>query len=441
MSIVIDRKLVADRDRIVVAVSGGIDSMVLLDLLAGLRTRRKLDLVVAHVDHQKRGVSAEDARFVEERCAFYGIPFESMRLPGGTGNFHDRARKARYAFFRDVARRRGMNKIALAHQADDQAETILMRIVRGSGLSGYAGIPARADLDGVEIVRPLLTVSRAEIAAYQKERDLPYRVDESNAEDHYTRNRFRHHAMPAIALENPRYLQKFAQFSTYVDEAHDVVARLAAEFIAADVDVGADLLSFSSAAFARLDPAVRKETVKRCFDRLTDDALELSFAQILAADRIATIDRPHASYDLPGGCVVEKNYDVVAIRRSIVETTPFEVPIPGPGSYRLPDGSVIEVSANRVDFDGIRTELCYNNLDFLFPMSVRTRRDGDRIAFAYGKKKLKDLFIDRKVPMGDRNAMPLLIGKDGNVLWIPALNIRAAIPPGRERIDITYRRG
>lgn len=441
MSIVIDRRLVADRDRIVVAVSGGIDSMVLLDLLAALRTRRKLDLVVAHVDHQKRGVSAEDARFVEARCASYGIPFESMRLPGGAGNFHDRARKARYAFFHDVAVRRGMNKIALAHQADDQAETILMRLVRGAGLAGYAGIPERADLDGVEIVRPLLAVSRAEIARYQEERDLPYRDDESNAEDHYTRNRFRHHAIPAIASENPRYLQKFAQFSTYVAEAHDVIRRLADGFIETAVDVGTDRLSFSAAAFARLDPAVRKETVKRCFDRLTDDSLELSFSQILAAERIAALDRPHAAYDLPGGCVVEKTYDVVAFRRFPTKAAPFEVSIPGPGTYPLPDGSVIEVAANRVDFDGIRTELCYNNLDLFFPMSVRTRRDGDRIAFPYGKKKLKDLFIDRKVPMDERNAMPLLIGKDGNVLWIPALNIRAAIPPGRERIDIIYRRG
>jgi len=442
MSIVIDRRLIADFDRVVVAVSGGVDSMVLLDLLASLRVSRKLDLVVAHVDHQKRKASADDARFVESRCAFYGIPFETMSLdPAGEGNFHDRARKARYAFFQGVAIRRGMNKIALAHQADDQAETILMRLVRGAGFAGYAGIPERTDLSGIAVVRPLLSTSRAEILAYQRERDLPFRNDESNAEDHYTRNRFRHRVLPEIARENPRYLQKFAQFSTYVGEAHAVVRRLANAFMDDAVEFGDDTAAFSASAFAALDEAVRKETVERCFDRLTGDAQELSYAQIVAAVRIALLDRPRGAYALPGGYAIAKDYDRVRIGRAEDQIAAFEVPVPDFGTYSLPDGSVIEVSRNPVDMDGIRIELCYNNLDFLFPMTVRTRRDGDRIVFAYGTKKLKDLFIDRKIPMAERNRMPLLVGRDGTILWIPVLDIRAAVPPGRETLCIIYRRG
>ena len=441
MPIVLDRNLVADRDHIVVAVSGGIDSMVLLDLLASLRVRRKLELVVAHVDHQRRRSSAEDARFVESRCKDYGIPFEMMRLePAGSGNFHDRARKARYSFFLDVARRHGANKVALAHQADDQAETILMRIVRGAGLSGYAGMPRRSEADGIELVRPLLDVSRAEIAAYQAERELPYRDDESNAEDHYTRNRFRHHAMPAIAKENPRYLQKFAQFATYIDEACAVVGRLADEFAAVSVASEAGRVSFSASAFLRLEPAIRKEVVKRGFDRLTENAVELSHAQMLSAIGIIASSKPRGSYDLPAGCRIEKNYDIVAITRGDGADPAFSIPVPGFGRYPLPNGSILFVGVKPDDIDGIHIELCYNNLDFVFPMTVRTRRNGDRIAFAYGTKKLKDLFIDRKLPMDDRNRMPLLVGKGGEILWIIGLNIKAATPPGRDKIDITYTR-
>jgi len=442
MSIVLDRNLVSDHDRIVVAVSGGIDSMVLLDLLVSLRDRRKLELFVAHVDHQKRKASPEDARFVETRCASYGIPFVSMRLdPTGEGNFHDRARKARYAFFRDVAHKFGATKIALAHQADDQAETILMRIVRGTGLAGYAGIPERSRCDGIELIRPLLHVSRAEIAAYQAEHDILFRVDESNAEDHYTRNRFRHRLMPEIARENPRYLQKFAQFAAYVDEAHAVVRRLAEEFAATSLQVDTNRVGFSATAFRSLEPAIRKEVVKRGFDRLTNDAEELSHVQMLSAIAIVLSDKPRGAYDLPGGCRIEKNYDAVAFVRATDAHPPFSIPIPGFGRFGMPDGSTLSVQAKPDDIDGIRIELCYNNLDFIFPMTLRTRKNGDRIAFAYGTKKLKDLFIDRKLPMDERNRMALLIGTTGEVLWIPGLNIKATTPTGRESIYITYTRG
>ncbi|MDP3130378.1 MAG: tRNA lysidine(34) synthetase TilS [Bacillota bacterium] len=442
MSIVIDRTIVVDYDKIVVAVSGGIDSMVLLHLLASLRGRRKLELVVAHVDHQKRKASAEDARFVEALCAEYRIPFESMQLePVGSGNFHDRARKIRYSFFRDVAKRYGATKIALAHQADDQAETILIRLVRGAALAGYAGIPEYAKKDGVELVRPLLHTSRAEIAAYQALHDIPYRIDESNAEDVYTRNRFRHRLMPEIAKENPRYLQKFAQFAAYIDEAHAVVRRLADEFVAAAVRFETDRVGFSASAFLRLEAAVRKEVVKLGFDRLTGDAIELSHAQMLAAIGIISAIKPHGSFDLPGGCRIEKNYDSVAFTRHTVGAMPFSVPIPGFGRYPLPDGSVLSVAAKPDNIDGIQMELCYNYLDFIFPMTLRTRKNGDRIAFAYGTKKLKDLFIDRKLPMDERNRMALLIGKTGEVLWIPGLNIKSAAPTGRETIYLSYTRG
>jgi len=439
MSIVLDRRLIAEHDKIVVAVSGGIDSMVLLDLLASLRGRRKLELVIAHVDHQKRKSSAADAAFVADRAAAYGIPFEMTGLdPDGEGNFHERARNARYAFFRDVARRYGANKIALAHQADDQAETILMRLVRGAAFAGYAGIPERSAKDGIELVRPLLFVSRRQIAAYQAERGLPFRDDETNDQDHYTRNRFRHRLMPEIAAENPRYLSKFAQFAAYAGEANDVVSRLAEDFMRQSVGILPGRIVFSANAFSPLEPAVKKETVKRCYDRLTGDAGELSYGQILASLRIIAFSKPHGSYDLPSGHRVEKNYDEIAFFRRMPSATPYAVAIPAFGEYPLPDGSMIAVRRKPDEFDVNHIELCYNSLDFIFPMTVRTREKGDRIIFAYGTKKLSDLFIDRKIPMEERNRMPLVIGKTGEVVWIPEMKIRAAVPSGRESLYVSY---
>jgi tRNA(Ile)-lysidine synthase len=442
MRIHIDSGLIAENDILVVAVSGGIDSMVLLDLLANLRTRRKIRLIVAHVDHQKRRSSTADADFVAERSAAYGVPCERMTLdPDGTGNFHERARTARYAFFLSVARMYGANKIAVAHQADDQAETILMRIVRGSGLAGYAGIPETSSIDGIKLVRPLLGVSRKQIEAYARERGITFREDESNAQDHYTRNRFRHRIVPEIAKENPHYLAKFSQFSSYLGEAYAVVSRLSEEFVRTSVQTTSGRVAFRVCEFNALDPAVMKETVKRCYDLLTGNEGELGYAQILACIDILCSSKPRGSYDLPSGRRIERDYDEAAFVTATVDSVAVCVPIPGFGTYQLADGGSITVGEKPVEIDGNCIELCYNMLDFVFPMSVRTRKDGDRITFAYGTKKLKDLFIDRKIPMRERNRMPLLVGKNGEILWIPELSIRAAMPSGRASLSITYQRG
>ncbi|MFH0993544.1 MAG: tRNA lysidine(34) synthetase TilS [bacterium] len=442
MSIILNRNLVSEKDIIIIAVSGGIDSMVLLDLLVKARNRLDLTLIVAHVDHQMRSASADDANFVATQCLAYDVPCESMRLePWDHGNFHEYARKARYDFFLSVAQRHGANKIALAHQADDQAETLLMRIVRGSGLAGYAGMPERATLATVEIIRPLLRISRMQIRNYQKQHDIPYREDESNAENHYTRNRFRHNIMPAIASENPQYLDKFAQFAAYVDEAYAVIARMADAFISNAVVADATGVSFSTKAFRLLEPAVQKDVVKKCYDRLSGNIGELDYSQIVAAIGIASGTKPHASYDLPDGYRLARSYDrIVLARRDSVQSV-YSVTITGLGSYPLPDGSMITVKQKPDVMTGISIELWYNNLDLIFPMTVRTRKNGDRITFGYGTKKLKDLFIDQKIPMVERTRMPLLVGKTGTVLWIPELNIKAGMAPGREAIIIQYTRG
>jgi len=442
VSIILNRKLVSEKDRIVIAVSGGIDSMVLLDLLAQSREHLNLFLVAAHVDHQMRTASAADAAFVVAKCQTYGIACESMRLaPAEHGNFHEYARKARYDFFLSIAKRYGANKIALAHQADDQAETILMRIVRGSGLAGYAGIPERAALETVEIIRPLLHTSRQQIREYQKRHDIAFREDESNAQDNYTRNRFRHNVMPEIAAENPQYLEKFAQFAVYAGEAYDVISRMADAFIVGADGVASADVSFSAQAFRLLDPAVQKDVVKKCYDRLSGNIGELDYGQIVMAISIATGAKPHASYDLPDGYRVFRSYDRIVFARREAGNPDFSIIIDGFGSYSLPDGSVIAVKQKPDVMDGISIELWYNNLDLIFPMTIRTRKDGDRMAFSYGTKKIKDLFIDQKIPMAERARMPLLVGKTGTVLWIPELKIKAAMALGCELIIIQYTRG
>ncbi|MDE0198764.1 MAG: tRNA lysidine(34) synthetase TilS [Caldilineaceae bacterium] len=207
--------------RVVVAVSGGADSMALLHLLARLRTDWKLDLVVAHLDHSIRPESADDAMFVGEMARRWTLPFETTRLPLGAlnqkGNMEATARRLRYRFLAQVAERQQVEgrpvDVAVAHTANDQAETVLMNLIRGSGVHGLAGMRAvrpflfqDEPVPGVRVVRPLLDVSRSEIIEYLREHDIPWREDPSNQDRTLVRNRVRHEILPRLQELNPQII-------------------------------------------------------------------------------------------------------------------------------------------------------------------------------------------------------------------------------------------
>ena len=207
--------LLHKNDRLIVAVSVGIDSMVLLALLVKLNIEYALTIIVCHVNHHKRQASASDAAFVRETAAKLNLEYEEFDYHhDGNANFHTVSRKARLAFFLAMARKHKADKIVLAHHADDLVETVLMRLVRGSSFAGYGGIREQLQFEGVTLIRPLLSVSRAEIENYQKQEDIDYREDASNLEDDYTRNRIRHHLLPFPQAENPQYSENFRPFST-----------------------------------------------------------------------------------------------------------------------------------------------------------------------------------------------------------------------------------
>ena len=205
-------------DYLLLAVSGGIDSMVMLHYLNEVKNTLNVKIAVAHFDHQKRKESFLDCQLVKDICEKLSIEcFTSKLEDDSSQNFHDYARKMRYDFFYKTAKKIGANKIVLAHNANDNAETILMRLTRGSSFEGYRGILERANYLDIEIVRPLLEVSRNEIVEYQENNNISYNEDSSNLEDHYTRNRYRHHVLPFLEQENPRYLEKFKHFSKYLE--------------------------------------------------------------------------------------------------------------------------------------------------------------------------------------------------------------------------------
>lgn len=439
---IINRDLFSPGDVVIVAVSGGIDSMVLLDALAAERTALGLRLVVAHVNHGIRNASEEEYRFVERRCAEYDVPFEGMTLdPQKSGNFHQYARNRRYEFFAETARKHGAKKIALAHHADDQAETILMRLTRGSGFIGYAGMSERTAYGELELVRPLLHVSKQTIWEYQKEKNLEFRNDVSNDEDHYTRNRFRHHVLPVIAAEDPRYSEKFAQFSTYVGEAYVLVSRLTREYLESEVEWEPTEASFPVASFLSLDRIVARDVVKRVVDRLTGNTLEISFRHLGDVLALAANVRPNAGITVDKRLRVLREYDRLRFQTIPTSPRPFSVSISGPGRHELPNGDTVIIGENPCIDDGICIEVWYNRLDFLFPVTVRTRQAGDRIRLSGGTKKVADLLIDRKVPAEERARIPLFLNAAGEIFWIPGHRIGSVTGNGEQKIQICYVKG
>lgn len=203
-------KLMSNGDKIVVAVSGGPDSMFLLDVLQKIRKSKTFDIVVAHVNHNVRRESYEEAECVKEYCEKNNMIFEYMIIyKYGTDNFHDYARTVRYNFFESLVDKYNAKYLMTAHHGDDLMETILMRIVRGSTVSGYAGFNRETKFDNYTIIRPLITLTKKEIQEYMDNNNLWYAVDISNMKDVYTRNRYRKYILPKLKEENKMYIKNF----------------------------------------------------------------------------------------------------------------------------------------------------------------------------------------------------------------------------------------
>jgi tRNA(Ile)-lysidine synthase len=380
--------LLGPGDRVLVAVSGGPDSMALLHALWELRARLDIALEVATVDHGLRPAARAEAELVSERAAALELPFRLLRVDvAGArrgGSLQEAARVARLRALADLAAERGARRVALGHQADDQAETVLFRIVRGTGLAGLRGIPyARAPF-----VRPLLDVPRAQILRYLRRRSIPFVEDPSNADPRFARARVRHRLIPLLAEENPR-----------VREALIGLAAAARAAGAAGGELPADLGRRAVEAVARLR------------------------AGGAGTRRI----------DVRGGRMVEIAYGRVSVRprpAAPAPAVPAPVLVPGPGVYTWPGAGALVVSAAEPGSEPAAPAAAPADLDACFdadllawPLTVRARRAGDRMRprGGRGSRKLSDLLIDAKIARGARDALPVLTTADDVVLYVPGL--------------------
>ena len=254
---IIDNNLIPTNDYVVCSTSGGADSICLLHILYDLGYK----VVLAHVNHHKRVESDNEELEMQNLANTLNIPFECFHYhKEGTNNFHDDAHTMRYAFYKNVADKYNTKLITTAHHLDDQAETILMRLISGSNLYGYAGISEKVTIDGYTIIRPLLCVNKNDIYSYVNEHKLRYFEDSSNQEDDFLRNRIRHNVIPLLKNENPNFLNQIKDYSTIVKEAFNYIRNQSINYL----NNHNNIIDINS--FKELDIALKKDIVCLLFE-------------------------------------------------------------------------------------------------------------------------------------------------------------------------------
>ena len=418
--------LIEENDHLLLAISGGVDSMVLLHMINNLKEKLSLNLYIAHVDHQKRLSSKDDRDFVLKTAEELNIPCFVETLDNEIeGNFHDYAHNLRYEFFYDLAKKHDIDKIVLAHNANDNAETVLMRLTRGSSYEGYRGILEKLYYRDILIVRPLLNVSRNDIFVYQQVNLIAYREDPTNEMDDYTRNRFRHHILPLMEKENPKYLEKISQFSLYQQWGYELVDDIS-EKLLENIEVG-ESVSIPINIIKAQRKIIQIEVIKKIVNRVTNNEVELTFQNLLDILSLIENEKPQLEFSIEKKIYVYKVYDKLEIKKQANKIDDFNVEISDFSKTRLNNGYLLNITKKPDKNYGFIYKLCYNNLDLVFPLTVRSRLNGDRIITESGTKKLKDIFINKKMSMAERNSLPIIVDKNGEIIFVPGIFKKASI--------------
>ncbi|MCU6736780.1 tRNA lysidine(34) synthetase TilS [Diplocloster agilis] len=469
LKFITENDMLKANDRVIVGVSGGADSVCLLFTLMEIRREIPLTLAAVHVEHGIRGEDAkEDARYVQRLCQEYDIPFRKYCYRVAEiarerkQSVEEAGRELRYQAFEEACREYHANKIAVAHHMDDDAETVLLNLFRGSGLKGLAGIPAVRG----KIIRPLLCVTRQEIERYLWDRGITYRTDATNLTEEYVRNKVRLNILPYAEREiNTKAVEHIVKAAGQIKEAEDFLESYAGERFKTCARIqepkgqGPLTVSLDVSAMSAEKPVIRRLLLRRGTELLAGQMKDITARHIEMLDQL-TLAGVGKEAHLPYGIIGRRGYDHIHLFRSMScsvsgpedagpedagaahsdrkdisrnrdrISAEFDYRVPGGVKVEPEEGGILELPGYRFLF---KVRKCENSKAFPEKnytkwfdydkikngVRIRTRQTGDYMVVNSGgdHQKLKSYFIDRKIPRESRDNIPLLADAD-HIIWI-----------------------
>ena len=404
-------------DIVVVGCSTGPDSMALIDMLLKIREKYNLSLIVAHVNHNLREQSVEEALYMKDYCLKNNILFETMTIESyGDDNFHNEAHNIRYKYFESLVNKYNANYLMTAHHGDDLVETVMMRIVRGSNLNGYSGFKEIVDKGSYKIVRPLIRFTKEELKQYDIDNNIKYYVDESNEKDKYTRNRYRKYLLPFLKEEEKNVHLKFLKFSNTLDEVSKYLDKEINKAINRTIVDNKIVID----KFVEEESFIQKEILYYLLNEYYNDEL------ILINDRHINLilnlingRKSNGYINLPNDVIALKAYNYLELQKSTDLISSYEVEL---NNYvSLPNNHIIEKID---DTNNNSNNICrLSSSDVILPLIVRTRRLGDKMVIKgiNKTKKVKDIYINSKIPIRLRDSWPIVTDSTGKIVWIPGI--------------------
>lgn len=394
---------------LIVSVSGGVDSIVLLNLLV----KSNYNVIVVHFNHHTRAQNLAEQDLVIDyankfNLKYYVFNYEHLN----TNNFQSDARNFRLSKLKATAKIEHTKYILTAHHLDDLAETVLMRITRGSNLYGYAGIHDFVKSDDFVLLKPLIYYSKQEIVSYALINDLKYLTDESNYESTYTRNRFRNTIIPIMKQENPNLLKQFVNYQQLLTNSFNFIRSYAKKFIKDGAINVKELLNE--------DLIIKHEVLVILLEHHN---ININTNLLNDLTKIITSSTSNLNYNLSNHKIFIKSYDTAYITEN---TVPASLNlILKEGENVISNMKKITLLTNVSNNDKMSINICYNKLNF--PLIARTRKNGDKLKFAYGTKKLKDYLIDLKIPLHLRDSLLIITDSDNTILWVEGIYINKTL--------------
>ncbi|CEH35958.1 tRNA lysidine(34) synthetase TilS [Romboutsia lituseburensis] len=417
--------LIEDGDKIVLGLSGGPDSVCLLHILYRLKEKMNIEVYAAHLNHQIRGLEAQkDALYISQICEDLGITsfVKAINVPEYCKeqgvSLEEGARTLRYEMFEEIKQKTKSNKIAIGHNRNDQAETVLMRIMRGTGLQGLRGIEYIRDN---KIIRPILDIERSEIEAYCEKYELNPRIDKTNLESIYTRNKIRLELIPYMKDNfNPNVIESIVRMTNSLKSDSDYIDLEAERSFKEVSTLKEDSVEISLPKYSNLHNAIKVRILRSAIKHIIGDTNFVDQKHIEDIIELECESKLNKMLNLPRGIFAyrRKNIIILTTKEIVSEEIDFCYNIPSNGFIKIKElNLVLETQKMSIDrYKSIKLDKTSKGFDFdkiKGGIVVRSRKQGDKIKLAGGSKKVKDLFIDLKIPREDRCKVPVITDDEG----------------------------